>query len=99
NRMYSRNAVRLTFSDSVRAPSTMAPIAYHTATWADTLICCDEWPIAHHTALYISESMLLTSPSDQSSVGMRMMAPEAIVNTAMMAAVSAPKVTSGTDPS
>ena len=39
------------------------------------------------------------SPSDHSQVGIRMMAPEAIVNTAMIAAVSAPKVTSGIDPS
>ena len=31
-------------------------------------------------------------------VGIRMMAPELMVNTAMMAAVMAPKVTRGTEP-
>jgi len=41
-KMYSRNAVRLTFSEIGFAPSTMAAIAYHIATWAETLICCDE---------------------------------------------------------
>ena len=43
--------------------------------------------------------MLLTSPSDQSQVGIRMIAPDASVKTAMIAAVIAPKVTSGTEPS
>ena len=37
-------------------------------------------------------------PSDISQVGIRMIAPEAIVKTAMIAAVIAPKVTSGTEP-
>ena len=37
-------------------------------------------------------------PTDQRKVGMRMIAPEAMVNTAMIAAVTAPKVTSGTEP-
>src|SRR5262249_15027031 len=54
---------------------------------------------AHHTTLYIKGSMLEIRPSDHSQVGIRMMAPEAIVNTAMMAAVSAPNVTSGIEPS
>jgi hypothetical protein len=40
----------------------------------------------------------LTSPSDHRKVGIRMIAPEAIVNTAMIAAVTAPKVTTGIDP-
>ena len=43
--------------------------------------------------------MCLTYPIDHRKVGMRMMAPEAMVNTAMMQAVSAPKVTSGIEPS
>ena len=37
-------------------------------------------------------------PTDIRKVGIRMMAPEAIVKTAMIAAVMAPKVTSGTEP-
>ncbi len=97
--MYIRNAMRLTFSESGLAPNTIAAIAYQTATCADTLICCDECPMPHQIVLYTSGSMWLTNPSDHSNVGIRMIAPEAIVNTAMMAAVSAPKVTSGIDPS
>ncbi|GBD42402.1 hypothetical protein HRbin39_01793 [bacterium HR39] len=54
-----RNAVRLTFSDSGFAPSRIAAMAYHTATWAETLICWELWPMPHHTSLYISESMWL----------------------------------------
>jgi hypothetical protein len=42
--------------------------------------------------------MCATSPRDQRNVGMRMIAPAAMVNTAMIAAVIAPKVTSGTEP-
>ena len=38
------------------------------------------------------------TPTDRRKVGIRMMAPEAIVNTAMMAATMAPNVTKGTDP-
>ena len=76
----------------------MAMIAYQIATCADTLICCDECPMAHQTSLYISGSMWLTRPMDQSQVGIRMIAPEASVNTAMIAAVSAPNVTSGIEP-
>jgi hypothetical protein len=38
------------------------------------------------------------TPTDSRKVGIRMMAPEVIVNTAMIAAVIAPKVTSGTEP-
>ena len=53
----------------------------------------------HQTSLYISGSMSLISPSDQRQVGIRMIAPEASVNTAMIAAVIAPKVTRGTEPS
>ncbi len=49
--MYIRNAMRLTFSDSGLAPSTMAAMQYQTATWADTLICCEECPMAHQTTL------------------------------------------------
>ena len=55
--MYMRKAMRLTFSEIGLAPSTIAPIAYHTATCAETLICCEEWPMPHHTSLYISGSM------------------------------------------
>src|SRR5215510_16524361 len=72
---------------------------YQMATWAETLICCDEWPIAHHTTLYSNGSMSEMRPSDHSQVGIRMIAPDAMVNTAMIAAVSAPKVTSGIEPS
>ena len=43
--------------------------------------------------------MWLTIPSDHRNVGINMMAPDAMVKTAMMAAVTAPNVTSGTDPS
>ena len=46
--------MRLTFSDSGLAPSTIAAIAYQTATWAETLICCDECPMPHHTTLYMT---------------------------------------------
>jgi hypothetical protein len=42
--------------------------------------------------------MWLMMPTDHRKVGTRMMAPQAIVNTAMIAAVSAPNVTSGIDP-
>ena len=42
--------------------------------------------------------MCAMTPTDQRKVGTRMMAPEAMVNTAMIAAVSAPKVTSGMEP-
>src|SRR5262245_33430899 len=97
--MYRKNAVRLTFSLSGLAPSSSAPIMYQMATWAETLICCDEWPIAHHTTLYNNGSMSEMRPSDHSQVGIRMTAPEAMVKTAMMAAVSAPNVTSGIEPS
>src|SRR5688572_32414849 len=93
--MYSRKAVRLTFSDSGLAPNTIAATAYHTATCALTLTCCEEWPKAHQMVLYMSESMYSTSPTDHRKVGMRMIAPAAMVNTAMIAAVMAPKVTSG----
>ena len=79
-------------------PKTMAAIAYHTDTCAATLICCEECPNAHHTVRYMRESMCATRPTDQRKVGMRMMAPAAIVNTAMIAAVTAPKVTSGIEP-
>ena len=53
----------------------------------------------HHTTLYISVSMPEMRPSDHSQVGIRMIAPDASVNTAMIAAVMAPNVTSGTEPS
>ena len=49
--MYIRNAIRLIFSDSGFAPKTIAAMAYQTATWAATLICCDECPIAHQIVL------------------------------------------------
>src|SRR5690606_40330944 len=98
NRMYMKKAVRLTFSERGLAPTTMAPIAYQIETWAETLICWLEWPMPHQTTLYISVSMLVISPRDQNQVGIRMIAPEARVKTAMMPAVIAPKVTSGTDP-
>src|SRR5262245_41285704 len=97
--MYMKNAVRLTFSLSGLAPSSSAAIKYQIDTWAETLICCEEWPIAHHTTLYINGSMSEMSPSDHSQVGIRMIAPDAMVKTAMMAAVSAPKVTRGIEPS
>ena len=97
--MYMKKAVRLTFSLSGLAPTSSAAIRYQSDTCAETLICCEEWPIAHHTTLYISGSMSEIRPSDHSQVGIRMIAPEAIVKTAMMAAVSAPKVTSGIEPS
>ena len=42
--------------------------------------------------------MLEISPSDRSHVGIRITAPEASVKTAMIPAVIAPKVTSGTEP-
>ena len=90
--------MRDTFSDIGLAPNTTPAIAYQTETWAATLICCELWPNAHQTVRYISESMWPTSPSDHRNVGIRMMAPDAIVNTAMIAAVTAPNVTSGTDP-
>src|SRR5262245_15167050 len=97
--MYKKNAVRLTFSLSGLAPSSSAAVRYQIETCAETLICCDEWPIAHHTTLYINGSMSEINPSDHSQVGMRMIAPEAMVKTAMIAAVSAPKVTRGIEPS
>src|SRR5581483_3877537 len=97
--MYSRNAPRLTRSDIGFAPNTIAAIRYHTATCAATLICCDECPNAHQTMRYITGSTLLIKPTDQRNVGMRMIAPEAIVKIAMMHAVSAPNVTSGIEPS
>ncbi|MNC87490.1 hypothetical protein D3C83_32190 [compost metagenome] len=90
--------MRLTFSDIGLAPNTIAAIAYQTATCALTLTCCEEWPKAHQMVLYMSESMYSTRPTDQRKVGIRMIAPEVMVNTAMMAAVMAPKVTSGTEP-
>ncbi len=49
--MYMRNAMRLTFSDSGLAPKVIAAMAYQIATCADTLICCDEWPMAHQMVL------------------------------------------------
>ena len=52
--MYMKKAVRLTFSLSGLAPSSSAAIRYQSETCAETLICCDECPIAHHTTLYIS---------------------------------------------
>src|SRR5690349_7043428 len=97
--MYMKKAVRLTFSLSGFAPSNKAAIRYQIETCAETLICCDECPIAHHTTLYIKGSMSEIRLSDHSQVGIRMMAPDAIVNTAIIAAVIAPNVTSGTEPS
>ena len=94
-----KKAVRLTFSLNGLAPTRSAAVRYQSDTCAETLICCEEWPIAHHTTLYISGSMSEIRPSDHSQVGIRMIAPEAMVNTAMIAAVSAPKVTSGIEPS
>ena len=49
--------MRETFSDSGLAPNTMAATAYHTAMCAATLICCDEWPMAHQMMRYMSGSM------------------------------------------
>ena len=46
---------------------------------------------------YNCASISLMMPTDQRKVGIRIAAPEAIVNTAMIAAVRAPKVTSGTE--
>src|SRR5690242_3267520 len=97
--MYIRKAVRLTFSLNGLAPTRSAAIRYQSETCADTLICWEECPIAHHTTLYIRGSMSEMRPSDHSQVGIRMMAPEAIVNTAMIAAVIAPNVTRGIEPS
>src|SRR5262245_13732917 len=97
--MYIRKAVRLTFSLSGLAPTINAAIKYQMATCAETLICWEEWPIAHQTTLYMSGSMSEIRPSDQSHVGIKMIAPEARVKTAITAAVSAPKVTSGMEPS
>ena len=96
--MYIKNAILLTFSEIGFAPSTIAAMAYQTATCAETFICCDECPMAHHTALYINGSILLTIPSDHNNVGIKIMAPDAIVKTAIIAAVNAPKVTSGIEP-
>ncbi len=93
--MYMRNAVRLTFSESGLAPTSSAAIMYQIATWAETLICCEEWPMPHHTTLYISESISVISPSDHSQVGIRMIAPLTMVRMAMIQAVSAPKVRLG----
>ena len=76
----------------------MAAMAYQIEICAATLICCEEWPKAHQIVRYISGSTSLTIPTDMRKVGIRMIAPEAMVNTAMMAAVIAPKVTSGTEP-
>ena len=53
----------------------------------------------HQITRYMAASMWPMYPIDHRKVGNRMMAPEAIVNTAMIAAVIAPKVTSGTEPS
>ncbi len=91
--------MRLTFSDIGLALNTMAAIAYHTAICADTLICCELCPKAHQMVRYISGSMVLMGPTDRRKVGIRMMAPDAMVKTAMMQAVNAPKVTSGMEPS
>src|SRR5262249_44569268 len=99
NRIYMKKATRLTFSLSGLAPTRSAAVRYQSETCADTLICCDECPIAHQTTLYIRGSMSEIRPSDHSQVGIRMIAPEAMVKTAMMAAVSAPNVTSGIEPS
>ncbi|MBA7689668.1 hypothetical protein ES703_98176 [subsurface metagenome] len=97
--MYMKNAVRLTFSLSGLAPTSSAAVRYQSETCAETLICCEEWPIPHQTTLYIRGSMSEMKPSDHSQVGIRMIAPEAMVKIAMMAAVSAPNVTSGIEPS
>jgi hypothetical protein len=97
--MYIKKAVRLTFSLSGLAPTSSAAIRYQIDTCAETLICCDECPIAHQMTRYISGSMSAIRPSDHSQVGIRMIAPDAMVNTAMIAAVSAPNVTSGIEPS
>ena len=77
----------------------MAATAYQIEMCAATLICCDEWPKAHQMVRYISGSTSLDRrrPTCR-KVGIRMIAPEAMVNTAMIAAVMAPKVTSGTEP-
>jgi hypothetical protein len=53
----------------------------------------------HQITLYINGSTPAIRPTDHRKVGIRMMAPEASVKTAMIAAVSAPKVTSGMEPS
>jgi len=50
--------MRLTFSDIGLAPKTMAAIAYHTATCAETLICCEGCPSPHQITRYRSASML-----------------------------------------
>ncbi len=47
---------------------------------------------------YNCASISLIQPIDQKKVGIRMPAPERMVKVAMIAAVSAPKVTSGSEP-
>src|SRR3990167_2213108 len=98
NRMYSRKAPRLTRSDIGLAPKAIAATAYQIEMCAATLICCDEWPKAHQMVRYTRASTDWITPTDMRKVGIRMIAPEVMVNTAMMAAVMAPKVTSGTEP-
>ena len=97
--MYRKKAKRLTFSDSGLAPNRTAAVRYHIETWVATLICCEECPKAHQMRRYMPGSMCATRPRFHSSVGIRITAPEAMVKIAMMQAVSAPKVTSGIDPS
>jgi hypothetical protein len=47
---------------------------------------------------YSWASISLITPSDQRKVGIRMPAPARMVKVAMIAAVRAPKVTSGSEP-
>src|SRR4030067_2962643 len=98
NRIYSRNAPRLTFSDIGLAPNTSDAIRYQMEIWVATLICCEEWPNAHQTTRYIIGSMWPISPTLQKKVGIRISAPETIVKMAIIQAVKPPKTTSGSDP-
>src|SRR5690606_628884 len=97
--MYSRKAPRLTRSDMGLAPKAIAATAYQIEMWAATLICWDEWPSAHQITRYTSGSTFVSTPTDMKKVGIRMMAPDSRVKAAMIAAVIAPNVTRGTEPS
>ena len=96
--MYRKNAMRLTFSTATRTENDCRDGVPDGDVRRDVDLL-REWPSAHQTTRYMAASMLLTSPSDHSQVGTRTMAPDAIVKTAIMQAVSAPNVTSGIEPS
>src|SRR5689334_9418672 len=77
----------------------MVASRYQTEMCAATFTCCEGWPSPHHTSRYHAGSGgALSTLMDQSHVGTSAAAPCRTVVTAMIAAVMAPNMTRGMEP-